>query len=75
MVAVVRPIQITIEQKIQTFMATKIKNLEYDAPLEVRCWRHLAELAIVHEVENVQLKCIQTAVKLETAIGQQGLYL
>jgi len=33
-------------------MATKINNLEYDAPLEVRYWRHPAELAIVHEVEN-----------------------
>jgi len=33
-------------------MATKINNLEYDAPLEVRNWRHPAELAIVHEVEN-----------------------
>ena len=27
-------------------------NLEYDAPLEVRNWRHPAEIAIVHEVEN-----------------------
>jgi len=33
-------------------MATKINNLEYDAPLEVRYWRHSVELAIVHEVEN-----------------------
>jgi hypothetical protein len=33
-------------------MAIKINNLEYDAPLEVRYWRHLAELAIIHEVEN-----------------------
>jgi len=33
-------------------MPTKINNLEYDAPLEVRCWRHPAELAIVQEVEN-----------------------
>jgi ribonuclease HI len=33
-------------------MATKINNLEYDAPLEVRYWRHPAELAIVREVEN-----------------------
>jgi len=34
----VRPIQITIEQKIQTYLATKINNLEYDALLEVRNW-------------------------------------
>jgi len=33
-------------------MATKTNNLEYDAPLEVRYWRHPAELAIVQEVEN-----------------------
>ena len=33
-------------------MATKINNLEYDAPLKVRNWRHPAEIAIVHEVEN-----------------------
>jgi hypothetical protein len=29
-------------------MTTKINNLEYDAPLEVRYWRHPAE----QEVEN-----------------------
>jgi ribonuclease HI len=51
-IAGVRPIQIIIEQKVQTYMATKINNLEYDAPLEVRNWRHPAELAIIHEVEN-----------------------
>jgi len=33
-------------------MATKISNLEYDAPLEVRYWQHPAELAIICEVEN-----------------------
>jgi len=48
----VQPIQITIEQKVQTHMATKINSLEYDAPLEVRYWRHPAELAIIPEVEN-----------------------
>jgi len=37
---------------IQTYMATKINNLEYDAPLEVRNWRHPAEIATVNEVEN-----------------------
>ena len=50
-IAGVRPIQITIEQKVQIYMATKINNIEYDAPLEVRYWRHPAELAIIHEVE------------------------
>ena len=51
MVAGVRPIQITIEQQVQTYLATKINNLAYDAPLEVKCWRHAAELTF-HEVEN-----------------------
>jgi len=35
-IAGVRPMKITIEEKVQTYMATKINNLEYDAPLEVR---------------------------------------
>ena len=50
MIAAVRPIKITLEQNVQTYMATKINNLEYDAPLEVRNWRHPAEIAIVHEM-------------------------
>ena len=33
-------------------MGTKINNLAYDAPLEVRYWRHPAELATIHEVES-----------------------
>jgi ribonuclease HI len=33
-------------------MTTKINNLEYDAALEVRYWRHPAELATIQEVEN-----------------------
>jgi len=33
-------------------MATKINHLEYDAPLEVKYWRHPAEIATVYEVEN-----------------------
>jgi hypothetical protein len=36
MIAGVQPIQITTEQKVQTYMAMKLNNLEYDAPLEVR---------------------------------------
>ena len=52
MIAGVQPIQITIEQKVQTYMATKIKNPEYNAPLEVRYWPHPAELPTIREVEN-----------------------
>jgi len=33
-------------------MTTKINNLEYDAPLEVRYWRHPAKLPTIREVEN-----------------------
>jgi ribonuclease HI len=51
-IAGVRRIQITIEQKVQTYMATKIKNREYGAPLEVRYWRHPTELPTIREVEN-----------------------
>jgi hypothetical protein len=50
MIAAVGPMHITMEQEVQTCMATKINNLEYDAPLEVRYWRHPAELAIIREV-------------------------
>ena len=52
MIAGVQPIEITIEQTVQTYMATKINNLEYDAPLEVQYWRHPAELVTIQEVEN-----------------------
>jgi len=51
-IAEVRPTQITTGQKVQTYMATKINGLEYDAQLEVRYRRHPAELAIIHEVEK-----------------------
>ena len=52
MIAGVRPIQINIEQKVQISTATKINNLEYDAPVEVRYWRHPAELVTIRVVEN-----------------------
>ena len=48
----IRPIQITIEQKAQIYIATKFNNLAYDTPLEVKYWRHPAELVTIHEVEN-----------------------
>jgi hypothetical protein len=51
-IAGVGPIQITIEQKVQSYLAIKINNPEYDAPLEVRHWRHPAELPTIREVEN-----------------------
>jgi hypothetical protein len=51
-IAGVRPIQITIEQKVQNYMGTKINNPEYDALLEVRYCRHPAELATMREVET-----------------------
>ena len=33
-------------------MAIKINNLEYDVPLEVRYWRHPAQLAEVYELKK-----------------------
>jgi len=48
----VRPIEITIEHIVETYMVTTIKNPEYDAPLEVRYWRHPAELPTIRELEN-----------------------
>jgi len=39
-------------KRYKVIWQTKINDLEYDAPLEVRYWRHPAELAIIHEVEN-----------------------
>ena len=59
MIAGVQPIQITMDQKIQTYIATKINNVEYDAPLELRYWRHPAEIATVHEVENSSMYTIE----------------
>jgi len=50
-IAAVRPVQITVEQR-HKLIWQKFNNSEYDALLEVRHWRHPAELAIVHEVEN-----------------------
>ena len=47
-----RPIQITIEQQVQTYMAIKITNKTYEAPMDVRYWRHPAELPTIREVEN-----------------------
>ena len=52
MKAELRPIKITTEQNVQNYMTTKINDLEYDALLEVRYWRHPAEIAIIHEVEK-----------------------
>ena len=70
-IAGVRPIQITIQQKVQTYMATKINNLEYDAPLEARYWRHPAELEIIHELENSILYTTEVYID-STEIGDGG---
>jgi hypothetical protein len=47
---------ITIEQNVPTYMSTKINNLEIDAPMEVRYWRHPAELAIIHELDHSTIR-------------------
>ena len=46
------PIEILIGQKVRTYVNTKINNSDYDAPLEVRYWRHPADLVTIHEVKN-----------------------
>jgi hypothetical protein len=54
-------------------MATKIDNLEYDAPFEVRYWRHPAELAIVHEVKNGTM--YTDVSKIGDNVGAAGIIL
>jgi hypothetical protein len=46
------PIEILIGQKVQTYVNAKINNSDYDAPLDVRFWRHPAEMVTIHEVKN-----------------------
>jgi hypothetical protein len=77
-IAGVQPIQITIEQKVQTDMATKIRNPEYDAPLEVRYWRHPAELPTIREVDNGSTYTTEVYTdgsKIGDNVEQQELYL
>ena len=61
-IAGIRPIQITIEQKVRTYMATKINNSEYDAP---------AELAIIHEVDATEV--YTDGSKIGDSIGAAGI--
>jgi len=75
-IAGVRPIKLTLEQKVQTYMATKINNLEYDELLEVRNWRHSAEIGIVHEVENGTVYTVEVYTdgsKIEERVGAAGV--
>ena len=57
-------------------MATKINNVEYDAPLEVRYWQHPADIAIIHEVENgtiYTIKVYTCGSKTEENVGAAGI--
>jgi hypothetical protein len=57
-------------------MATQINNLEYDTSLEVRYWRHPAELAIIHEVENGTIyttKVYTCGSKIRDNVGAAGI--
>ena len=49
----VRPIQLAIEEKVQTYKATH-NNTEYDAPLEVRYWAHPAEIPPIRAPTTIQ---------------------
>jgi ribonuclease HI len=74
----VRPIQITIEQKLQIYAATKLNNPEYDVPLEVRHWRHPAELAIIPEVEygtRYTTEVYTDSSKIGDNVGAAGIIL
>lgn len=51
-IAGVLPINILIEQTVQTYIATKVHNGKYDAPLELTFWRHPSEIPEIREVEN-----------------------
>jgi hypothetical protein len=57
--ALVRPIQLAIEEKVQTYKATR-NHIEYVAHLEVRDWPHPAETPLIraptdipHNVVNI----------------------
>jgi len=57
-------------------MATKINNLEHDGPLEVRNWRHPAEIAIVHEMENGATFTVEVYMdgsKIGDSVGAAGV--
>jgi hypothetical protein len=75
-IAGARPIHITIEQTVQTYIATKINNKEYDAPLEVRYWRHPAELVTIREVDNSSIYTTEVYTdgsKIGDNIGAAGI--
>ena len=57
-------------------MVTKINKLEYDAPLEVRYWRHSAEQPIIREVENGAIYATEIYTdgsKIEDNVGAAGI--
>ena len=76
MLAAIRHIQITIQQKIENYMATKINNLEYDAPLEAWYWRHPAKLMIIHKMENgtkYRIEVYTDSSKIGDNVGAAGI--
>ena len=78
MTAGIQPIQITIDEKVQNYIATKINNVDYDGPLELRYWQHPAEIATVHEVEYSTMYTVEMYAdgsKIGDNVGQQKLYL
>ena len=76
MIAREPPIEILIGQKVQTYVYTKINNSDYDAPLEVRYWRHPAELVTVHKVNNGTLYTTEVFTdgsKIGDKVGAAGI--
>jgi ribonuclease HI len=57
-------------------MATKINNLEYDTPLEVRYWQHPAKLVIIHELDNSTIYTTEVYTdgsKFRDSLGTAGI--
>jgi len=57
-------------------MATNMNNVEYDALLELRHWRHPAEVATVHEVENGNMYTTEVYTdgsKIGDKVGAEGI--
>ena len=72
------PIEILIGQKVQTYVNTKINNSDYDAPLEVKYWRHPAKLVTIHEVKNGTLYTTEVYTdggKIGDTVGAAGVVI
>ena len=75
-IAGVQPIEIKIEEIVGVYIATKVDNLQYDAPMEIKFWRHPAEVVIIQEVENnirYPMEVYTDGSKTENNVGAAGI--